>query len=798
MNGPTPGENTSFDRGHLPARPVRPLDAPHAPVLQHDYRDQSQEAPPVENVQAPERAPNVVVVMLDDMGFGASSVYGGPVRMPTAERLAEDGLTYSRFHVNAMCSPTRQSLMTGRNHHSVGMAVTAEMATNFPGYSGVRPASAGTLAQVLVGNGYSTAAFGKYHHTPQHEVSPVGPFSRWPTHEGFERFYGFLSCEMNHWYPQLFDGTAPVAPEVTADGEEYHLTEDLVDQSIDYVRTQHSLAPDKPFFLFLSLGATHAPYHVAPGWIERYRGAFDHGYDEQRRRTLANQVEKGLVPEGTDLSPWPVDVPRWTELTEDERAVSARFMETYAGFAEHADTHVGRLVDELEATGQMASTVFVYLLGDNGASGEGGIHGAVAEHTVGHGFEESAADQLAALERLGDPTTYPIYPVGWALAMNTPYQWTKVVASHLGATRDGMVLRWDDGIADRGSIRHQWHHVIDLLPTILDVARVPAPLSIDGVDQSPLHGVSMRYTFDDPAAAERRTTQYFEMAGNRAIYHEGWTAVAKHGHPWVNVGEKRVRFADDVWELYDLTTDWSQAHDLARQHPELLAELQRLFLIEASRYSVFPLDDRMAERHNPLISHRPGLLGSRRAVTYRGRVGGLFEEAVLNTKNCSHRVSVELEAAPGSDPRGVLVAQGGRFGGWSLYVADGRAAYAYNLHGATVTTVTGGVLPMGGRVCVEVDVDYDGGGVGKGADVTVRIDGSATGRGRLERTTAYYFAFDETFNVGVDPGAPVTDAYAQGTANRFTGTVHQTTLELTGQPSLPTTAEEIHTLLAHK
>lgn len=797
MVGHGSAENASFDRGRLPARRVRPLDAPHAPVLQHDYRDQVEEAPPVEHVRAPDRAPNVVVVMIDDMGFGASSVYGGPVAMPTAERLAGQGLTYSRFHVNALCSPTRQSLVTGRNHHAVGMAVTAEMATNFPGYSGVRPDSAGTLAQILNGNGYSTAAFGKYYQTPQHEVSPVGPFSRWPTHEGFERFYGFLSCQMNHWYPQLFEGTTPLEPRTAGEDDGYHLTEDLVDRSVDYVRTQHSLAPDKPFFLYLSPGATHAPFHVAPGWRDRYRGAFDDGYDEQRRRTLERQIEKGLVPEGTDLSPWPADVPRWDELTRDQRAVSARFMETYAGFAEHADTHVGRLVDELVATGEMENTVFVYMLGDNGASGEGGIDGAVAEHTVGHGFQESTQDQLAALDRLGDPTTYPIYPAGWALAMNTPYQWTKAVASHLGATRDGMILRWDGGIADRGGVRHQWHHVIDLLPTLLDVAGVPAPQSIDGFDQSPLHGVSMRYTFDDPAAAERRTTQHFEMAGNRAIYHEGWTAVAQHGHPWVDVGVKGVRFADDTWELYDTTTDWSQAHDVAAEHPQLLAELQRLFLIEASRYGVFPLDDRTAERHNPLISHRAGLIGPRRSVTYRGRVRALSEEAVLNTKNCSHRITARLETPPGTAPGGVVVAQGGRFGGWSLYVADGRVAYAYNLHGATVTTVAGGALPVGGPVRVDVDVAYDGGGVGKGADVTVCVDGVATGCGRLERTAAYYFAFDETFNLGVDPGAPVTDAYRQGD-NRFTGTVHEVTLSLTGEPSLPTTAEEIRTLLAHK
>ena len=520
---------------------------------------------PIRPVRPPAGAPNVVVVLVDDMGFGASSAYGGPCRMPTAERLAGDGVRYSRFHVTSLCSPTRQALMTGRNHHSVGMGVTSEMSTLEPGYTGYRPASAATLAQILGGNGYSTAAFGKWHQTPPVEVTASGPFTRWPTGEGFDAFYGFMGAEMNHWYPQLYDGTTPVEPDrLPEDG--YHLTEDLVDHAVDWVRTQQTLTPDKPFLTYLALGATHAPFHVPRAWQDRYAGAFDEGWDAVRESTLARQKELGLVPEDAELAPWAAGVPHWDELDPAERRVAARFMETYAGFAEHADHHVGRLVDALEELGVLEDTLVLYLLGDNGASGEGGPEGTVREHLVGHGFADDTAAMDACRDRIGDPTTYPIYPVGWALAMNTPYQWTKQVASHYGGTRDGLVAHWPGGMRARGVVRHQWHHVIDLLPTVLDAAGLPHPELVNGVPQQPVEGTSMRYTFDDPDAPDRRTTQYFEMVGNRGIYHEGWTAVTRHGTPWLMVDAGDRPFEDDVWELYDTTTDWTQAHDLAAEH----------------------------------------------------------------------------------------------------------------------------------------------------------------------------------------------------------------------------------------
>ncbi|MEO5711618.1 MAG: arylsulfatase [Nocardioidaceae bacterium] len=734
---------------------------------------------PVRAVRPPHGAPNVLVVVVDDMGFGASSAFGGPCRMPTAERLSGTGLRYSRFHVTALCSPTRQALMTGRNHHSVGMGVTSEMATSEPGYTGYRPSSAATLAQVLGGNGWSTAAFGKWHQTPPVEVNASGPFTRWPTGEGFDRFYGFMGAEMNHWYPQLYDGTTPVEPDrMPEDG--YHLTEDLVDHAVDWVTAQHELTPDKPFLCYLALGATHAPFHVAPEWIDRYAGEFDDGWDVQRERTLARQKELGLVPADAELAPWADGVPHWDELDPVARRVAARFMETYAGFAEHADHHVGRLVDRLQQIGVLDDTLVLYLLGDNGASGEGGLEGTIREHLVGHGFADDVETMAAAVGRIGDASTYGMYPVGWALAMNTPYQWTKQVASHFGGTRDGLVVHWPAGIEAHGEVRHQFHHVIDLLPTVLDVAGVPAPVSVNGVEQQPVEGTSMRYSFDDASAADRRMTQYFEMVGNRGIYHEGWTAVTRHGTPWLMVGAQRS-FDDDVWELYDTRIDWTQARDLAAEHPQLLAELQGLFGAEAEKHHVFPLDDRVTERENPEVAGRVDLHHGRTSLSFGPRAGRLTEEAAPNVKNRSHTVSVQVTVDETAE--GVLVAQGGRFGGWSLFCHAGRLSYAYNCYGRSLTTVRAAASLEPGDHELVLRFVYDGGPPGDGAEVSLDVDGAEVATGTVPQTTAYYFSFDETFNVGVDRGTPVTDDYAP-VRNAFTGTIHGVRVDLAPQVPL--------------
>jgi arylsulfatase A-like enzyme len=746
---------------------------------------------PVRPVRPAVGSPNVVIVLLDDMGFGASSPFGGPCRMPTADRLATGGLRYSRFHVTALCSPTRQALMTGRNHHSVAMGVTSEMSTSEPGYSGYRPASAGTIAQILHGNGYSTAAFGKWHQTPPVEVTASGPFTRWPTGEGFDHFYGFMGAEMNHWYPQLYDGTTPVEPDrLPEDG--YHLTEDLVDHAVDWVRLQQTLSPDKPFFAYLATGATHAPFHVPREWIERNEGRFDGGWDKERERILERQVEHGVVPTGTELAPWADGVPHWQELDEPRRRVAARFMETYAGFAEHTDHHVGRFVDALDDLGVLDDTLFLYLLGDNGASGEGGPEGTLREHLVGHGLEDDVSVMESELDRLGDATTYGIYPVGWALAMNTPYQWTKQVASHFGGTRDGAILHWPTGTAARGEVRHQFHHVIDVLPTILEAVGVPEPETVDGVQQQPVEGISMRYSFDDAEAPDRRDTQYFEMIGNRAIYHQGWTAVARHGTPWLMVEGARP-FDDDVWELYDTRADWSQATDLAAELPDRLAELRSVFDVEARRYQVYPLDDRVTERENPEIAGRLDLHHGRTSLRLGPHTGRLTEEAAPNVKNRSHRITVRVHAA--TRPHGVLVAQGGRFGGWSLYCLDGVLTYAYNRYGRDRTVVRGSVVERGEHD-LAVRLGYHGGPPGDGADVALLVDGMTVGEGSLPATTAYYFSFDETFNVGRDRGTPVVDDYP-AVHNAFNGEIAYVDVDLAPQTPLDPEAGRLVARLMH-
>jgi arylsulfatase A-like enzyme len=742
-----------------------------------DIHDQDEQFEPVRPLTAPPGAPNVVIVLVDDMGFGTSSSFGGPCEMPTADRLADNGLKYTRFHVTALCSPTRQALLTGRNHHSVAMGGTSEMATSAPGYHGFRPRSAATIAQILQGNGYSTAAFGKWHQTPPREISAVGPFDRWPTGEGFDTFYGFMGAEMNHWYPLLYEGTTPVEPSRRPE-DGYHLSEDLVDHAIDWVRTQHTLTPERPFFTYLALGAAHAPLHVGTEWREKYRGAFDHGWDRQREITLQRQKELGVVPPDTELADWADGVPRWDELTENQRLLAARFMETFAGFAEHADTQVGRFTAALEELGELDNTLFLYILGDNGASGEGGIEGTVVEHRLGHGVVDDPDEMIRHIDEIGGPHSYPIAPAGWALAMNTPYQWTKQVASHLGGTRDGMIMHWPRGIEERGGLRHQFQHVIDVLPTVLECAGIPAPARVDGVEQQPIEGTSMRETLADPNAPDRHRTQYFEMCGNRGIYHEGWMAVTRHGVPWEMVSTADRRFADDVWELYDLDNDWSQARDLAGDHPEKLRKLQELFLIEAAKHQVFPLDDRVTERENPALAGRLDLLGDRKSVTYHAGMRRFTEETTPNIKNRSHAVVADVDV-PATGGEGVLIAQGGRFGGWALYFVDGRPAYVYNYFGMDLYPVRGDERIPQGRHEIRMDFDYDG-GIGNGGTVVVSVDGVKHAQGRVEQTIPYYFAFDETLDIGVDLSTPVTDDYPV-IDNEFTGFIHSVRVDLGAQ-----------------
>jgi arylsulfatase len=723
-----------------------------------DAKDPAVQFPPIEPLRPPEGAPNVLIILLDDVGFGAASTFGGPCATPTADRLAEEGLRFNRFHTTALCAPTRAALLTGRNHHAVGMGGVTEVATSAPGYNSVRPKAAAPLAEVLRLNGYSTAQFGKCHEVPVWETSPLGPFDAWPTGGGgFEYFYGFIGGETNQYYPAIYEGTTPVEPEKTPD-EGYHFTEDMTDKAISWVRRQKALMPDKPFFLYFAPGATHAPHHVPQEWGDRYKGRFDEGWDALREQTLARQKELGVVPLETELTRRHDEIPAWDEMPDALKPVLARQMEIYAGYLEHTDHHVGRLVDALEVLELLDDTLVVYIVGDNGASAEATVRGSFNELILFNGVPQLETPEFMAarIDKFGGPEAYNHYAVGWAHALDTPYQWTKQVASHWGGTRNGTIVHWPSGFAARGEVRSQFHHVTDVVPTVLEAAGLPAPESVNGIDQMPLDGTSMVYTFDDAGAAERHETQYFEVFCNRGIYHRGWTAVTKHVTPWI-VDARLPAFEDDVWELYDTSIDWSQAHDLASEMPEKLAELQQLWLGEAKKYNVLPLDDRRVERLNPDLAGRPKLVKGDSQLLFGG-MGRLTEGSVINVKNKSHAVTAEV-VVPDAGGKGVIIAQGGAFGGWAVYLNDGIPTYCHNFIGLQRFKVEGEREIPPGTHQVRMELAYDGGGPGKGGTVTLYVDGEEVGEGRVEATVPFLFSMDETTDLGRDTASPVSDDY---------------------------------------
>ena len=755
--------NDSLERSILPIPDRKPVS-----LTTYSAKDPDTKFPPIVPLRPPTGAPNVLIILLDDVGFGASSAFGGPCQTPTAERLAAQGLKYTRFHTTALCSPTRAAMLSGRNHHAVGMGGITEIATSAPGYNSLRPNTCAPLAEILKLNGYSTAQFGKCHEVPVFEATPIGPYGHWPTGSGFEHFYGFIGGETNQYFPPLYDGTTPIQPDRTAE-EGYHLTEDLADKAIDYIRAQKSIAPDKPFFVYFAPGATHAPHHVPKNWVAKYKGKFDQGWDKVREETFARQKKLGVVPSECELTVRPKEIPAWDETEERLRPVLARQMEIYAGFLEHADHHIGRIIDALTDLEILDDTLVYYIIGDNGASAEGTLTGCFNEWLVNEAPDLNTPDLLIdRIDDLGTPKAYNHYAVGWAHAMDTPYQWTKQVASHWGGTRNGAIVHWPNGFKSKGEIRSQFHHVIDVAPTVLEAARLPEPTMVNGVTQEPLHGVSMAYSFDSAKAAERHETQYFEMFCNRGIYHKGWTAVTRHGTvPWIMLG-KQPSLDEDVWELYDTTKDWSQANNLAAQMPEKLAELKRLFELEAVKYNVFPLDDRKGERANPDLAGRPSVVHGNTQLFFPG-MRRVQENTVINTKNKSHSVTADIEV-PEDGAEGVIVAQGGAMGGWSLYAHQGKLKYHYNFMAVKQFAVTATSTIPPGNHQARMEFAYDGGGLGKGATVTLFIDGNKVGEGRVERSIAFVFALDETLEVGCDLGEPVSEDYA-ARDNAFNGKV---------------------------
>jgi arylsulfatase A-like enzyme len=721
-------------------------------------------------------APNVLVVILDDVGFGACGTFGGPVPMPALDRVAAAGLRYNQFHTTALCSPTRASLLTGRNHHAVHMGGITETANSFPGYDSVLPPEAATVAQVLRMSGYSTGAFGKWHLIPSWEQNPAGPFDRWPTGTGFDRFYGIIGAEASQWEPPVYDQTTPISPHVGRPG--YHLAEDLAEQAITWIERQRVSSPDRPFFCYLAMPSCHAPHHVAPEWSDRFRGAFDGGWDELRKTIFDRQLSMGVIPSDTTLTPRPEQVPAWDDYPERYRPVASRLMEVFAGFLAHTDAQVGRVLDAIEALDIMDNTLVVYITGDNGASAEGTIHGAWSAPSFQNGVPEDPEWLLAHMDDFGSARCENHFNVGWAWALDSPFQWMKQVASHFGGTRNGMALSWPARIADAGGLRNQFHHVIDIAPTIYAAAGITPPTHVNGIEQLPFDGTPMSYSFDDAAAPSTRTTQYFEVLGNRGIYHDGWMASCFHGRvPWIRMQGYEFDGPQEVWELYHVAEDFSQSVNLAEARPDKLAELQAVFHDEAIRNNVYPLRDPGSPRHGEYSV--PHSLNGRSSMTYNKAHVRMPESSVVNLKNTSYRISASIETASGD--HGVIACQGGNMAGWSLYLDDtGRPTFHYNWYGHVHTVIRSAEPLDDGPHSIVVDFAYDG-GFGAGGVAVVSVDGKHVGHDRIERTVPIVFSMSgETFDVGTDTGAPVGD-YPHD--YRCTAEIAGVTLERLDEPS---------------
>ena len=756
---PTPLDRTSL--------PIPEPDYPHSTIL--DARDAK--APPRFEVKAPAGAPNVLIVLVDDMGFGMPSAFGGPVRMPAADALARQGLRYNQFHTTALCSPTRTALLSGRNHHMNNMGGITEIATAFPGNTGARPAKVAPLAEMLRLNGYSTGFFGKNHETAAWEVSPSGPTDRWPTRSGFDKFYGFMGGETDQWNPSLYDGLTRVP---TPHYPGYNFMTDMTDQAIAWMKFEKALTPDKPFFMYFAPGATHAPHHVPKEWIDKNKGRFDAGWDKMREATLARQIEMGVVPKGTKLAAKPSDIKDWDKLSADEQKLFARQMEVYSGFGEYTDHEIGRLFAAIGDTGQLDNTLIFYIIGDNGTSAEGGMFGMFNEMTYFNGVGETVQEMLKHYDEWGGPSTYPHMAAGWAVAGDTPFMWTKQIPSNYGGTRNGMIVSWPKRIKAANQIRSQWHHVIDVAPTVLEAASLPEPKSVNGVVQAKIEGVSMVYTFDIANSPSTHKTQYFEIMGNRAIYADGWFAGTIHRAPWEQ--KPRRKLQEDVWELYDTRSDFSLTNDVAAANPAKLKELQALFMKEATTYRVLPIDDRVLERMNAASAGRPDLMGDRTSLTLSEGMVGMSENVFINIKNRSFSINADVEV-PAGGANGVILAQAGRFGGWSLYLKDGKPTYCYNFLGLQQFKVSAAEAVAAGKATVRMNFDYDGGGVGKGGTATLLVNGTQVASGRIERTQGMIFSADEGAGVGLDDATPVTTDYKERD-NSFTGKILKVTVDV--------------------
>lgn len=770
----SPNATTTIDGTYLP-----PPEQPFGGEINLNASQSKPYWPP--RVVPPKGAPNVLLIMTDDVGFGAPSTFGGSIPTPALDRIANMGVRYTQFHSTALCSPTRAALITGRNHHSVGTGVVSEMATGFPGYNTIIPRDSATIAEVLRQNGYATAWFGKDHNTPDFDASQVGPFDQWPNGLGFDYFYGFVGGDTSQWQPNLFRNTSPIYPYVGKPN--WNLTTAMSDEAIYWLKQLKGIAPEKPFFLYYVPGGTHAPHHPTPEWIAKFKGKFDGGWNKYREETFERQKQLGVIPQNAKLTAWPKEYLKdWDALTPEEKKMFARQAEVYAAYLAYTDHEIGRVIQAVEDLGELDNTLIIYISGDNGSSSEGTLIGTPNEVASFNGIEVPVDKQLKYFYDLwGSDQTYPHMAVAWTWAFDTPFKWTKQVASFFGGTRQGMAIAWPKSIKDSGGIRHQFHHVIDIVPTILEAAGIKAPNMVDGIAQKPMEGVSMAYTFNKANAKEpsRHHTQYFEMFGNRALYHDGWIAsTLPLSPPWVLMADPNPDvFNSAKWELYDLTNDWTQENNLAESNPQKLRELQNLFIMEAAKYQVFPLDNSLSLR---LLAPRPSLSAGKNNFIYYGEISGIPHGDAPSILNKSYTFTAEVEI-PDDNAEGMLVTQGGRFGGYGLYILKGKPVFLYNLLGLERYRWEGSEKIPPGKHKIEFDFNYDGGGIGKGGLGTLKVDGKEAAAHRIEHTIPIIFQWDETFDVGVDTGTPVDDRDYK-VPFRFTGKLNKLIVELRPVP----------------
>src|SRR5450631_2634301 len=793
-----------INRGVLPI-PTRPRTG----LVTFDAKDPDTKYPPIEQLRPPKGAPNVLVILLDDAGFGSSSAFGGPCQTPNAERLAAGGLKYNRFHTTALCSPTRQAMLTGRNHHTVGMGGITEIATGSPGYCSVLPNTAAPLAKTLKLNGYATAQFGKCHEVPVWETSPAGPFDAWPTGGGgFEYFYGFIGGEAHQWYPSLYEGTTPIEVKKTPE-EGYHLMADMTDKAIGWIGQQKALQPDRPFFIYFAPGATHAPHHVPEEWADKYKGKFDQGWDTLREETFARQKERGVIPADTKLTARDEAFPAWDEVPDKLKAFYARQMEVYAGFSENADHNVGRVIDAIEELGELDNTLIVWIWGDNGASMEGTVTGSFNELTMQNGIPLTDEMQLQLSERYGGLDQWgaaimdPHYSAAWAWAGNTPFQLGKQVGSHLGGTRNPMVVHWPAHITAGGALRTQFTHMIDVAPTILELAGIPAPDTVDGIEQEPLHGSSFAASLTDGNAPEHRTQQYFETIGNRGMYKDGWWLAMKTDRiPWVLTPDALKPYAPGVWdpdagpaELYYLPDDFSQAKNLAAQHPEKVQELKDLFWAEAEKYKVLPLLATLSTFFG-MVPPIP----KQTKFEFRGDVQNVLSGMIPRIYNRSYSITADL-VVPDGGAEGVIVAEADHLGGFTLYVKDGKLTHTYSMMGVFIFQQVAEERLPSGEVSVRMEFAADAPKPATGGDVTLYVNDRQVGKGRMDHTVPIRFSGYAGMDIGRDNGAVADRAYEDKKPFAFTGTVKKVVFDIAphaaAQDELDVHTAEQHGQAAH-